>query len=201
MTRVLHAATNVGWVNTDLYTALQWRHNGRDGVSNRQPRDCLLNRLFRCRSKKTSKLRVPGLCAANYPHKWPVTRKMFPFDDVIVVYLFFSFRSSVPRKSTEREDLQWNSNRQVCISVLQIILANSVCVHFIDVILGAMASQITGVSIVCSNVCSVAEQRKHQNSALLAFVGESTGERWIPLTKGWQHGKCFHLMTSSCVRA
>ena len=44
---------------------LQWRHNGRDNVSNHQPHDCLLNRLFRRRSKKTSKLRVTGLCAAG----------------------------------------------------------------------------------------------------------------------------------------
>ena len=47
--------------------ALRWRHNDRDGVSNHQPRDCLLNRLFRRRSKKTSKLRVTGLCAGNSP--------------------------------------------------------------------------------------------------------------------------------------
>ena len=47
--------------------SLQWRHNGRDIVSNHQPHDCLLNRLFRRRSKKTSKLRVTGLCAANSP--------------------------------------------------------------------------------------------------------------------------------------
>ena len=46
---------------------LQWRHNGRDSVSNHQPHDCLLNRLFRRRSKKTSKLRVTGLCAGNSP--------------------------------------------------------------------------------------------------------------------------------------
>ena len=46
---------------------LFWRHNGRDGVSNHQPHDCLLNRLFRRRSKKTSKLRVTGLCAGNSP--------------------------------------------------------------------------------------------------------------------------------------
>ena len=69
---------------------LRWRHNGRDSVSNHQPHDCLLNRSFRRRSKKTSKLRVTGLCAGihrgpvNSPHKWPVTRKMFPFDDVIM---------------------------------------------------------------------------------------------------------------------
>ena len=35
------------------------------GVSNHQPRGCLLNRLFRRRSKKTSKLRVTGLCMGN----------------------------------------------------------------------------------------------------------------------------------------
>ena len=46
---------------------LQWRHNGPDGVSNHQPYDCLLNRLFRRTSKKTSKLRVIGLCEGNSP--------------------------------------------------------------------------------------------------------------------------------------
>ena len=46
--------------------SLQWRHNGVDGVSNHQPHECLLNRLFRCRSKKT-KLRVTGLCVGNSP--------------------------------------------------------------------------------------------------------------------------------------
>ena len=69
---------------------LRWRHNGPDSVSNHQPHDWLLNRLFRRRSKKTSKLRVTGLCVGNSPgpvnspHKGPVTRKMFPFDDVIM---------------------------------------------------------------------------------------------------------------------
>ena len=69
--------------------ALQWRHNGSNGVSNHQPHDYLLNRLFRRRSKKTPKL--PSLAVVrgihrwpvNSPHKWSVTRKMFPFDDVI----------------------------------------------------------------------------------------------------------------------
>ena len=47
--------------------SLRWRHNGHDSVSNHQPHDCLLNRLFRRRSKKTSKLRVTGLCVGNSP--------------------------------------------------------------------------------------------------------------------------------------
>ena len=46
---------------------LRWRHNERDCVSNHQPHDCFLNCLFRRRSKKTSKLRVTGLCAGNSP--------------------------------------------------------------------------------------------------------------------------------------
>ena len=45
--------------------ALRWRYNGHDCVSNNQPHDCLLNRLFRHRSKKTLKLRVTALCAGN----------------------------------------------------------------------------------------------------------------------------------------
>ena len=46
---------------------LLWRHNGRDGVSNRQPYDCLLNRLFKVEIKETSTLRVTGLCEGNSP--------------------------------------------------------------------------------------------------------------------------------------
>ena len=49
------------------FTTLLWRHNGRGSVSNHQPYDCLLNRLFRRRSKKTTKLRVTGLCVGNSP--------------------------------------------------------------------------------------------------------------------------------------
>ena len=46
---------------------LRWRHNGHDGISNHEPHHCLLNCLSRCRSKKTSKLRVTGLCGSNSP--------------------------------------------------------------------------------------------------------------------------------------
>ena len=51
--------------DTTRALSLQWRHNGRHGVWNHQPHDCLLNRLFRRRSKKTPKLRVTGLCVGN----------------------------------------------------------------------------------------------------------------------------------------
>ena len=44
------------------------------------------------------------------------------------------------------------------------------CLHYSDVIMGAMASQITSLTIVYSTVYSSADNRKHQNSALMAFV-------------------------------
>ena len=48
--------------------------------------------------------------------------------------------------------------------------------HYNGVIRRAMSSQITCVSIVCSTICSGADQRKHQCSALLADVrGPVTG--------------------------
>ena len=42
--------------------------------------------------------------------------------------------------------------------------------HYNDVIMGAMASQITTLTIVCSTVYSGADERKHQSSTSLAFV-------------------------------
>ena len=69
---------------------LQGGHNERDGISNHQRLDCLLNRLFRHRSKKTSKLSVTGLCEENSPvtSEFPAQRiinaENVPFDDVII---------------------------------------------------------------------------------------------------------------------
>ena len=50
--------------------------------------------------------------------------------------------------------------------------------HYYDVIVGAMASQITSLTIVYSTVYSDADQRKHQSPT--------------------SRGKWFHLITSSC---
>ena len=81
-----HGASNVGlW-----WFPLRWRHNGCDSVSNHQPRECLLRRLIRRTSKKTSKLGVTGLCAGNSPETGEFPAQMtsnaekFPFDDVIM---------------------------------------------------------------------------------------------------------------------
>ena len=75
--------------------------------------------------------------------------------------------------------------------------ARGLCVHYNDFITGAIASQITSLTIAYSNVYSGADQRKHQSSASLAFVrGIHRGpvdapHKW-PVTR-----ECFHLTTSS----
>ena len=75
------------------YKSLQWHHNERYGVSDHQRLDCIFNRLFRRRSKKTSKLHITGLCEGNspvtgeFPARRTVTRKILPFDNVIMNYL------------------------------------------------------------------------------------------------------------------
>ena len=70
----------------------QWRHNERDCVSNHQPRDCLLNFLFKAQIKEkhqssASLAFVRGIhrWPVNSPHKGPVTRNYFPYDDVIMI--------------------------------------------------------------------------------------------------------------------
>ena len=72
-----YAVYKNGIPNVDLASA---HYNdvimGTDGVSNHQPHDCLLNRLGMRKSKKTSKLRVTGLCEGNSPvtGKFPPTK-------------------------------------------------------------------------------------------------------------------------------
>ena len=56
------------WMKYELkfsFQTLQCCHNEDDGISSRQPHDCLLNRLLKRRSKKTSKLHVTYLCEGN----------------------------------------------------------------------------------------------------------------------------------------
>ena len=72
--------------------ALQWRHNEIDCVSNHQHLDRLFNRLLSAHQRKHQSSALPGYWPlwresagdryVDSPHKGPVTRTMFPFDDV-----------------------------------------------------------------------------------------------------------------------
>ena len=81
---VMEREWNIGQ-SSDAFT-LRWRHNDRDGVSNHQPHDCLLNRLFRRRSKKTSKLRVTGLCAGNSPGTGEFPAQMASYAENVFIW-------------------------------------------------------------------------------------------------------------------
>ena len=105
------------------YTAntLQWRHNGCDCVSNHQPLHCLLKRLFRWRSKKTSKPRITGLCEGNSPvtAEFP-TQRANNAENVAIWWRHHDIVENTYSKSS-KPDLQqnphstilWDNHRQV----------------------------------------------------------------------------------------
>ena len=80
-----------------LWLPLQWRHNNRDGASIHRRLRCLLNRLFRQGQRKHQN--TASLAFDRGIHRWPVnsprkglgTRKMLPFDDVIMGWLLVEF--------------------------------------------------------------------------------------------------------------
>ena len=104
------------------HISLKWQHNERDGVINHRRLDCLLNHLFRRRSKKTTKLGVTVLCEANSPgnYEFPAQKasvaERISFDDVIM-------------STMDAEDQATQ--------------------HYSDVIMSAMASEITNRRLDC----------------------------------------------------
>ena len=65
------------------------------------------------------------------------------------------------------------ANQEWPYNMWNFIIGHSVRIafyHYSDVIISAMESQITSITIVYSTVYSGADQRKHQSSASLAFV-------------------------------
>ena len=90
---------------------LGWHYNGRDSVSNHQPHDCLLNRLSRRRSKKTSKLRITGLSAGNSPGtgEFPAQRVSNAED------VFIWWRHRVWKMTYLRRGLVWDGESSVSI--------------------------------------------------------------------------------------
>ena len=88
----LSLAWNWHFVAFWILTTLQWRHNEGDGAPNHRYLHCLFKRLFRHGTDQRKNQSFASLAfvweihrwPVNSPHKGPVTRKMFPFDDVIM---------------------------------------------------------------------------------------------------------------------
>ena len=81
---------------------------------------------------------------------------------------------------------------------MQLDKAHDYNMYYSDVIIRAMASQITGGSIIYSTVCSVADQ-KHQSSQLLAFVPQSASNAEKVSIRGRHH--VIYYIASDCIRA
>ena len=88
----------------DELNPLRWRHNDHAGVSNHQPHGCLLNRLFRRNSKKTSKLRVTGLCAGNSPGTGEFPAQMASYAENVSIWW--------RHHAVETHHMQWHANRE-----------------------------------------------------------------------------------------
>ena len=84
--------------------SIHWRHNEHNGVSNHRRLDCFLNQPF-VQVQIKENIKAPrhwplweefggDRWPVNSPHKGPVTHKMFPFDDVIMWWLFHVYANS-----------------------------------------------------------------------------------------------------------
>ena len=73
--------------------------NEREGVSNHRRPCCLLNRFFSGADQRSMKSRIHRW-PVNSPHKGPVTRKMFPSDDGITLFVESPAASSNARYGT-----------------------------------------------------------------------------------------------------
>ena len=87
------------------------------------------------------------------------------------------------------------SSRVITVGIGSVVRSNP---HYNEVIMSTLASQITSLAIVYSTFIRVEIKENIKAPLHWPFCGESTGDRWIPLTKGQWRGKGFHLMTPSC---
>ena len=68
--------------------------------------------------------------------------------------------------------------------------------HYSDVTMSTIASQITGISMFVQQFVLAHVQEYIKAPQHWPLWRESTNNRWNPLTKGLWRGKCFHLITS-----
>ena len=140
--------------NDNKFASLRWRHNGHDCVSNHQPRHCLLNRLFE-RRKKTSKLRVTGLCAGNSPGTGEFPAQMASNAENVSIWW--------------RHQDEWNKT-------FNINTVTSRKHH--DV------SNHRQLDFLFNTLMLITTKKTPQLRITGPLWRESTGYRWIPLTKG-----------------
>ena len=75
------------------------------------------------------------------------------------------------KQAFQRQEMITEANKYTCILNCVVYYPDVLIrLYYSDVIMSTMASQITGLTIVCSTVCLSENQRKPRSSASLAFV-------------------------------
>ena len=189
----------------ELNITLHWCHNESDGVSNHRRLGCLLKRLFRRRrSKKTSKLRLTGLCEGTPPiaHKVAVTQKMFPFDVVIIQIIIakISLCISINRvlgpylwngKPWMTFTFPWLSEVYIwdeCSIIISDICKSTIRLWIIHICIHMTYSSPFSIhqNVEHDPVWEIHMMTSSNGNIFLVtghLCGEFTGHRWIPRTK------------------
>ena len=148
--------------------AWQWCHNERDGVSNHQRLDCLLNRLLMHRSKKTPKLRVTGggnlLVTVEFP-----AQRASDAENVSNWWRHHGLHSWHHGNSRYSmsiiEATTKNMDKSLALIHSEVVIQPQQTKHNITININTMTSSNGNIFRVTGPLC-----------------GEFTGHRWIPRT-------------------
>ena len=148
--------------------ALLWRHNERDSVSNYQRLYCLLKRLFRRRSKVTSKLRVTGLCAWNSPGtgEFPA-QKASNAENVSIWWRHHGVRKSIFHVGSS--DITLHSHRSQPAGKLTLLLLGR-CISKVNKSHLTVIQMSTEPVYMCLIYCSGFTQEKYQTYEMDSFI-------------------------------
>ena len=93
-------------------------------------------------------------------------------------------------------------NEGVAMEICKVVVMSP---HYSAVLMGAMASQITSLTIVCSTVYSGADQRKHQSSAVTGEFPAQMASNAENVSIWWRHHDtptsvlCYAILNTSQV--
>ena len=147
-----------------------WRHHDQVIVRKSHGKPC---RHSLCVAAST-----PWLRTAAFILTLVVLKSLWEtLNHINIFLLFLTLRWYRLLKSVPMEDMNPFYIHPDHVSVTDFVI------HYSDVIISAMTSQITSLMIVYSEVDSGADERKHQSSASLAFVWGIHRWRWIPRTR------------------
>ena len=151
------------WVNPLM--SLQWRHNECDGVSNHWRLEYLLYHLFRCRSKRASKLCAIGLCEGN-----PPVTSGFSSQRAHVMTSPSWWNNNKTQKFTNYIHNSWD-----VLLKLIVFYCDYPCFHYSDTTWALWCLKSPAPQFFVPQIFQDSKEKKHHSFALLAFF---KGNRW-----------------------